>query len=219
MKVSEATKDLIRSGSSHFRLFPSNSCLTLDRFVVTWQIELCILQAGPYRKRIRGDYEDSTLSWVGDLLCPQASPPVTTSQRSHKRPVATAVSEITITEFLNSICTYRRKTEPEYSGCDQEWYQDVRNQVMEWIRSGDLEVLSTEPGLFRRGMNLVEDVTREFRRNFRCWDATHTVIAVDWARQIHRQVRLVSLNGDFGTLLELYPAFGRFIRLDRLGES
>jgi hypothetical protein len=122
-----------------------------------------------------------------------------------------AISEITLAEFHNHVYAYRRDSAAPHF--DDAWVENVQPSLMRWIAAGQLMVLSQIPSAIEKAIIYVSAATREHRARFKTWDAVHLHYASNWARECGDVVIIVTNDPDFQAVLDIYPAFRRFVSL------
>jgi hypothetical protein len=125
----------------------------------------------------------------------------------------TAISQITLIELYNLICTYRRGTDASMAQYDDAWIARVEHQLMSWIAGHRLQVLPPSPKAFQEAIRLVVSATTEHGRKFKAWDALHLYEAAQWSRRVGAKVSLYTSDPDFSAFLGLYPAFAEFVTI------
>lgn len=121
----------------------------------------------------------------------------------------TATSEIGLAEFYNKICTLcRDSAQPSY---DAAWTLGIQTLLMEHLAAGRTIVLSPLPRAIETAITYVMTATREHGRALKAWDAAHLCYAATWSREVTTVVRLVTSDGGFESILQVYPAFTRFV--------
>lgn len=125
-----------------------------------------------------------------------------------------AISEVTLIEFHNNVCIYRRNN--KLGDHDDAWLDQVQTEVMRWIAGGQLTVLAPVPHMFETAMSYITLAQNEGRA-LRAWDATHLCRATEWARETGRMVTILTGDPDFGEFLKLFPKFCDFIEIEPIG--
>jgi predicted nucleic acid-binding protein len=125
-----------------------------------------------------------------------------------------AISEITLIEFHDVVCTYCRSNKP--GDHDPAWLSGVQESLMTWIADGSLLVLPPFPRMYETAMSYITLVLSQGRR-LKAWDAIHLCRATEWARETESRVTIVSGDADFETFLKLFPTLRGFIDLERIG--
>jgi hypothetical protein len=125
-----------------------------------------------------------------------------------------AISEITLIEFHDNVCAYRRNNKP--GDHDDAWLSKVQAEVMRWVANGRLGVLAPFPRMFETAMSYIT-LAQDQGRSLRAWDAVHLCRATEWARETGQMVTILTGDADFGEFLELFSKFRDFIEIEPIG--
>jgi hypothetical protein len=125
-----------------------------------------------------------------------------------------AISEITLIEFHDNVCTYCRKNKP--GDHDTAWLSKVQHALMTWIADGSLLVLPPFPRMHEMAISYITLALSQ-GEPLHAWDAVHLCRATEWARETGGRVTIVTGDADFETFLRLFPKLGDFIDLERIG--
>lgn len=87
------------------------------------------------------------------------------------------------------------------------------DQLMRWIDSGRIEVLTQVPKLIEKALAYVRFATREKACGLRAWDAAHLIQACHWALSIGATVHIITSDTAFRDFLKAYPEFMNLIRV------
>jgi predicted nucleic acid-binding protein len=127
-----------------------------------------------------------------------------------------AISEITLIEFHDNVCAYRRNNKP--GDHDDEWLQKTQTEVMNWIADGRLSVLAPVFHMVETAMSYIT-LAQSRGQALRAWDAVHLCRATEWAHETGGKVTIVTGDADFGKFLGLFPKLGDFVAIETIGTS
>lgn len=120
-----------------------------------------------------------------------------------------AISEITLIEFHNYLCTWERDT--ARAAYTSRWADDTWSKLMQWIMDDRLIVLNQPPKLVESALTYIRYATREKGRGFKAWDAAHLFHAYYWARVLNSIVFLITTDEGFRRILDDYPEFSKYV--------
>jgi hypothetical protein len=130
-----------------------------------------------------------------------------------------AVSALTLIEFHNALASTWRNEQPAYQQYDQSWVQESSVEVMEFVASGRFMIIPNPPSAPDHAIALVRLATREFNNGLRAWDAVHLITATAWAYKLGFAVDLWTSDKDFGSFVDLFPHFKRFVSVVDINPS
>lgn len=84
---------------------------------------------------------------------------------------------------------------------------------MQWLADGEIKVRSLGPKAFEMGMAYVASASREHSRKMKAWDAIHLYEACRWSRELNQQIAIATADNDFEKFIELFPEFGKHVRV------
>jgi predicted nucleic acid-binding protein len=121
-------------------------------------------------------------------------------------------SPITVAEFTSVLHDHVRTNEAWGAYFDAGDADQCMKQFMGWLANDTVAIRGLGRRAFEMGMAYVAMVARKGRR-IRGWDAIHLYEACRWAREAGSQVVLATSDDDFQKTIELFPEFGRFVRV------
>jgi hypothetical protein len=121
-------------------------------------------------------------------------------------------SPITVAEFTSVLHDHVRTNEVWGDYFDADDADQCMKQFMGWLANDKVAIRELGRRAFEMGMAYVAMVAGQGRR-MRGWDAIHLYEACRWAREAGEQVVLASSDGDFQKTIDLFPEFGRFVRV------
>lgn len=121
-------------------------------------------------------------------------------------------SPITVAEYTSVLYDHVRSQEAWAAYFEAEDAERCMNQFMGWLADGTVAIRSLGRRAFEMGMAYVGTVSAHGIR-MRGWDAIHLYEACRWARESGTQVVLATSDSDFRKTIDLFPEFGRFVRV------
>lgn len=124
-----------------------------------------------------------------------------------------AASPITLAEFSSVMYTQLRDTTGWLAHFNEAEVDRAEGELMTWIATGSVRVRNLGPQAFEMGMSYVGAASREHKRKMQAWDAIHLYEACRWSREAEAQVVIATADSDFQGFLDVFPEFGRHVRL------
>lgn len=126
----------------------------------------------------------------------------------------TAISEITLLEVHSTI--HKHALDSRLPQHDLPWADAAITDLMEWLATGDLQVLAVPPKVAEMAMVNIEQVSKLRQKlgtslKIRAWDAAHIYQAARWAREIGERVTIVTADADVILVVTSEPAFSRYL--------
>jgi hypothetical protein len=122
-------------------------------------------------------------------------------------------SPLTLVELNSTLYKLVRMTDGPHAGFTVGDASGAERQTMAWIAERRISVPPLGQRAFEVGMSYVTTATREHGRRLHGWDAIHMFQACRLARELERAVIIATADGDFETLIELFPEFERLVTL------
>lgn len=123
------------------------------------------------------------------------------------------LSPLTLLELNSTLYKLVRKTEEPHAAFGAQDAGDAEQQIMAWIAAGRIAVQQLGERAFEVGMSYVAATTRQHGRRVQGWDAIHMFQACQLARQLEHPVVIATADGDFATLIEVFPEFGTLVEI------
>ena len=121
-------------------------------------------------------------------------------------------SPVTVAEFSSVMYTKLRDGAGWLAGFDEAAVDRADAAFMRWIATGRVRIRPLGARAFEMGMAYVSSASRQ-QRKMKAWDAIHLYEACRWARELNEQVVLATADKDFTRFLEVFPEFGKQVRL------
>jgi predicted nucleic acid-binding protein len=121
-------------------------------------------------------------------------------------------SPITLAEFSSVMYTKLRDSAGWLASFDEAAVDRADAELMRWIATGQVRIRPLGARAFEMGMAYVSSASRQ-QRKMKAWDAIHLYEACRWARELDEQVVLATADKDFTRFVDIFPEFGRQVRL------
>lgn len=123
------------------------------------------------------------------------------------------LSPLTLLELNSTLYKLVRRNEGPHAAFGVQDASDAERQIMTWIAAGRISVPQLGQRAFEVGMSYVAAATRQYGRRLHGWDAIHMFQACRLARQLGHSVVIATADGDFATLIEVFPEFSGLVEI------
>lgn len=123
------------------------------------------------------------------------------------------LSPLTLLELNSTLYKLVRRAEEPHASFSMDDASDAEQQLMSWIAGGRFDVRPLAPRAFEVGMSYVAAATRKAGRRVHGWDAIHMFQACRLARELGHTVVIATADGDFSTLVDVFPEFGDLVEI------